>query len=210
MRISRTAVLPATYAGPVSYYVLMLAYDKVVIDAGEHYVKQTYRNRCEIASPQGVQSLTIPAERTSENHVAMRDVGISEHGDWRHLHWQALVTAYDGSPYFEYYMDELREIYEADCCRLLDFNEALRRKVCEWIDIQPSVTVSDAYVDITDEMDDFRASFSPKKEKPVLEFPLRVYHQVFEHRYGFLSDLSILDLVFNMGPESLLYLVEKK
>lgn len=202
----KIAVMPALFLAPVNYYCKLFVYDRIIIDGGEHYVKQTYRTRCEISAPQGVQSLTIPVERNGVGHTAMKDVEMSTHGDWKHLHWQALVTAYDGSPYFEYYMDELRAIYDVPYTRLFDFNEALRKIVCEWLDIQPEVTISENYVQITEDMDDFRSSFNPKHPIPDSSFCPQVYHQVFENKLGFLPNLSILDLIFNMGRESLLVL----
>ncbi len=205
--VHKAALLPSLFLAPIAYYCKLYAYETIIIDGGEHYVKQTYRNRCEIATPQGLQSLTIPVERTGEGwHTAMRDVRMSSHGNWKHLHWQALTTAYDGSPYFEYYMDELREIYGTASNSLFDFNETLREKVCEWLDIQPNIFVSDNYVQATDEMDDFRCAFSPKHKVMDNLFSLQKYHQVFELKQGFMSNLSILDLVFNMGRESLLVL----
>ena len=104
--------LPTAYLAPVSYYCKLYASRQAYVDGWEHYVKQTYRNRCIIASPHGRQALTVPIERNDPSHTAVRDIRLSNHGNWRHLHWQALVTAYDASPYFEYYADDLRPVLE--------------------------------------------------------------------------------------------------
>jgi hypothetical protein len=200
-----TAILSTTYFGPVSYYCKLFGYDHILLEQHEHYTKQTYRNRCIIASPSGPQPLTVPVERDDTSHTEVRDVRLSDHGKWQHLHWQAIRTAYDGSPYFEFYADDLLPLFEHRYSYLLDFNEALRAVVCELIDLHPDVRLTDEFVPIGEE-GDFRNVISPKSKQPDPTFRPAVYHQVFENRLGFLPDLSILDLLFNMGPESLLIL----
>ena len=187
----------------MSYYQKMVAAPHVVIDQHEHFIKQTYRNRCLIAAPDGVQALTVPIVRNDPSHTAMRDIQISPHGNWQHLHWHAFVTAYDGSPYFEYYADDFRPFYERPFKFLLDFNEGLRLLLCELLDIQPSVQLSEAYQSGSG-TSDFRSSLTPKQPDP--DFLPRRYYQVFAQRNGFLPNLSVVDLLFNMGPESVLWL----
>lgn len=184
--------LPIAYLGPVSWYAALAQADEVTVEQHEHYVKQTWRNRCRIAMPDGPQDLVVPVV-AAPGHTPIRDIRISDHGNWRHHHWSALRTAYGKSPFFEYYADDFAPLYEHRYPFLLDFDEALREVVCQLLDITTPVSRSTAYAPPVD--------FS---QLPVLTKP---YYQVFSQRLGFLSDLSIADLLFNLGPEALLYLI---
>ena len=200
-------LLPSQYLAPVGAYAYLFSAERVVEDRGEFYIKQTYRNRCYIAGPQGVQSLIVPVGRKGLAHSPMRDVRISEHGNWRHVHWTALVSAYESSPYFEYYADDFRPLYETPFRYLVDFNEALHRLVCELLSFAPQERVSDEYVPATADWTDLRQLLSPKQPLASLErFSSVDYYQVFASRLGFLPNLSIVDLLFNLGPESRLIL----
>lgn len=200
-----------TYLGPVSYYAQLFAATEARIEQWEHYVKQTYRNRCVIASAQGPLSLTIPTESNGGEKCLMRDVRISDHGNWRHLHWNAMEAAYRQSPFYEYYADDFRPFYEKKYDFLLDFNEQLRELVCSLIGFTPHVELSDEYLhEVPDGDTDLRTLIHPKRPcaEALPDYTPRPYYQVFKQRHGFLPDLSIVDLLFNMGPESLLVLRE--
>jgi hypothetical protein len=195
-----TACLSTTYFGPVQWYQKLHRYDQVVIDGEERFLKQTYRNRCLIATTQGVQALTVPVVHDSKSSIS--DVLISDHGNWRHLHWQALQSAYGDSAFFEYYEDDLRPFFkENNWERLVDYNDAICRKVCELLDIQPSIVHQSSQ-----DCSDFRLVINPKHPLEDSEFMPRKYYQVYQQKHGFLSNLSILDLLFNMGPESIFFL----
>ena len=195
-----TACLSTTYFGPVQWYQKLYRYDQVVIDGEERFQKQTYRNRCLIATTQGVQALTVPVVHDSKSSIS--DVLISDHGNWRHLHWQALQSAYGDSAFFEYYEDDLRPFFkENNWERLVDYNDAICRKVCELLDIQPSIVHQSSQ-----DCSDFRLVINPKHPLEDSEFMPRKYYQVYQQKHGFLSNLSILDLLFNMGPESIFFL----
>ena len=195
-------LLPSQYLAPVGAYAYLFAAERVVEDRGEFYIKQTYRNRCYIAGPQGVLSLIVPVERKGLARLPMRDVRISEHGNWRHVHWTALVSAYESSPYFEYYADDFRPLYETPFRYLVDFNEALHQLVCELLSFATQERVSDEYVPATAGWTDLRQLLSPKQPLASLErFRSVDYYQVFASRLGFLPNLSIVDLLFNLGPE---------
>ena len=132
------ALLSTTYFGPVQWYQKLYHADDVQIEACESFQKQTYRNRCLIATTQGVQALTVPVR--IEGSSLITNSRISDHGNWRHLHWNALKSAYGESPFFEYYEDDLRPFFLPDWEFLFDFNEAIRQKMCELLDIQPRVS----------------------------------------------------------------------
>ena len=199
------ALLSTTYFGPVQWYQKLYRADRVQIEQWESFQKQTYRNRCLIATTQGVQALTIPVVRGETS--LMKDLRISDHGNWRHLHWNALQSAYGESPFFEYYQDDIRPFYEKRWTFLLDFNEEIRQRMCDLIDIQPEVSYSQAFLPVTDiQPNDYRFAINPKHPGEDLDFEPKSYYQVYQQKHGFLPNLSVLDLLFNMGPESIFYL----
>lgn len=206
--MQQIAYLSSAYLGPISYYSKLFAYNQLIIEQHDHYSKQTYRNRCLIATAEGIQALTIPTERTGGEKCATKDIHISNHGNWRHVHWNAIVSAYKHSPFFDYYEDEFHPFYEKKYDFLLDYNEALQQVVTKLIDFTPIINYSTDYLSSNEnKADDFRELIHPKKtlkEDPY--FIAHPYYQVFQERHGFLPNLSILDLLFNLGPESLLVL----
>ena len=208
-----TALLQTTYFGPIQWYQKLNRYDLCMIEQYDSFQKQTYRNRCVIATANGVQALTVPVEHsplTSHHSPLVKELRISDHNQWRRVHWNALQSAYSESPFFEYYADDLHPFFEKKYDFLLDFNENIRQKVCELIDIQPNVEYTSEYTsDIqhqTSNITDFRDIINAKHPQPDAEFETKPYWQVFQHKHGFLPNLSILDLLFNMGPESIFYL----
>ena len=128
-------LLSTTYFGPIQWYQKLYRADETWIEQHEHFIKQSYRSRCIIATTQGTQALTVPVERDLLNSQSIKDIRISDHGNWRHLHWNALQSAYGESPFFEYYEDDLRPFFEKRWTFLFDFNEAIREKVCQLLDI---------------------------------------------------------------------------
>lgn len=204
-----TAYLNSAYLAPVAYYSKLLAYDAVCIEQHDHYTKQTYRNRCNIVGPGGILPLSIPTVKSELLKCPMKDVRISDHGNWRHLHWNAIESAYNNTPFFEYYKDDFAPFYEKKHTFLFDFNEALRQLICELIDINPTVSYTTEYRTAFETNEaDFREIIHPKREIETADpsFVAVPYYQVFEARHGFTPNLSIIDLLFNMGPESLLVL----
>ena len=105
------ALLSSTYFGPIQWYQKLHRYDECVVERYDSFFKQTYRNRCVIAATQGRQILTVPTERTTGPSALMKDIRISDHGNWRHLHWNALCSAYGESPFFDYYQDDIRPFF---------------------------------------------------------------------------------------------------
>jgi hypothetical protein len=200
-----TALLSSTYFGPVQWYQKLCRYDRVLIEHCDAYQKQTYRNRCLIATTQGVQALTVPVVHSRDAQQDREVIKISDHGNWRHLHWQALQTAYGDSPFFEYYEDDLRPFFTERWELLYDFNEAIRLKMCELLDIHPVVSHTTQYHP-SPAPNDFRDAIRPKHPLSDAHFEPRPYYQVYQQKHGFLPNLSILDLLFNMGPESIYYL----
>ena len=257
------ALLSTTYFGPVQWYQKLNRH-RCIIEQHDNFVKQTYRNRCVIASANGPQTLTVPIERYDGMKCAMRDIRISDHGNWRHLHWQALVSAYGETPFFEYYADDIRPFFEEHRWKyLLDFNLDITHTLCSLLDVRPHLTLSDHYIDADEticgsgSLDgaaaglseafesfggavkglngaaegfggavngldgaaeslgslsacslfvDYRDAIRPKHPLPDTEFEARPYYQVRAQRHGFLPNLSVLDLLFNEGPEGIFWL----
>ena len=196
-------LLSTTYFGPIQWYQKLYRAESVQIERWESFQKQTYRNRCIIATTNGPQALTVPIERQFTINC-IKDIRISDHGNWRHLHWNAMQSAYGESPFFDYYQDDIRPFFEQRWDYLLDFNEAIREKMCELLDIQPKVDYSKEFT--VNYMKDYRMVIRPKNPEPDPDFTPKRYYQVYEQKHGFLPNLSILDLLFNMGPESIFYL----
>ena len=201
-------LLSSAYLPPVQYFAHLQSAEQVWIEQYDHYQKQTYRNRCVIAAPDGPLSLTVPIEKPNTQKAFMRDIRISDHGNWRHLHWNAIESAYNHTPFFEYYKDDFRPFYEKKFDFLVDYNEQLCQLVCQLIDIDTSFQRTESYVaEPFNTIIDLRDAIHPKKElMNDASFSAVPYYQVFQERLGFLPNLSIIDLLFNMGPEAILVL----
>ena len=191
------------YLAPIPLYVQLYAADALLVDDVSPFVKQTYRSRAVIATESGSQQLTIPVVHDG-GKMTMRDVRISEHGNWRHQHWNAIVSAYRKSPFFEYYADDFAHFYEERDGFLLDFNLRLHGVVSELLGLDRGVKfLSD---EAPDAAVDLRRIAEPKALEAFDGVMLQPYYQVFAQRNGFIPSLSIVDLLFNMGPEGLLVL----
>ena len=199
-------LLSTTYFGPIQWYQKLYRAEKVFIERCETFQKQTYRNRCLIATTNGIQALTVPVSSSTPDSCLLSTTRISDHGNWRHLHWNALKSAYGESPFFDYYQDDIRPFFEQRWDYLFDFNEAIREKMCDLLDIQPSVSYTKEFTPSEGLVGDYRSAIRPKHPEPDPDFTPKRYYQVYEQKHGFLPNLSILDLLFNMGPESIFYL----
>ncbi len=147
------ALLSSTYFGPIQWYQKLNRYDECLIERHESFIKQTYRNRMVIPTTNGPLALTIPTNH--DTSMAMKDIRISDHANWRHVHWNALLSAYGESPFFEYYQDDIRPFYEKKYDFLFDFNMETMEKMIELLDIRPKISVTDEYypkVNISDKL----------------------------------------------------------
>lgn len=162
-----------------------------------------------IPTTNGPLSLTIPTNH--DISLSMKDIRISDHANWRHVHWNALLSAYGESPFFEYYQDDIRPFFEKKYEFLFDFNMETTEKMIELLDIRPKISITEAYIqskelEEEDEIKDFRDAIRPKKPLPDAEFAPKRYYQVYEQKHGFQPNMSILDLLFNEGNEAIFYL----
>lgn len=200
--------LTSAYLAPVEYYVALANAGTVFLELYDFYEKQTYRNRCNILTANGISALSIPVEKPSGVKILTRDVRISDHNDWQQQHWRSIESAYNSTPFFEYYKDDFQPFYEKKWDFLWDFNFQLLTKVLELLDLQVSLKFTGAYhLSLNETITDLRDSIHPKKENS--DTNLKSYYQVFEQRFGFQKNLSIIDLLFNMGNESQLIITPK-
>lgn len=199
----KPAYISTAYLGPVQQYSKMFHFPEVRIETSENYLKQSYRNRCIIAGANGPLRLSVPIVKPDTLKCLTKDIRISDHGNWRHLHWNAIVSAYNSTPFFEYYEDDFAPFYEKKYEFLFDFNEELRMLICQLLDIQPQIQYTTSFE--ADVENDFRW-ISPKQDIADPSFLLKPYYQVFQDKHGFLPNLSIIDLLFNTGNEGILIL----
>lgn len=185
-------LLPTAYLAPRAYYSAIYHAGSLCVEVHEYYMKQTLRNHCLIAGPKGPFPLTIPIVKPESPATPVHRIRISDHGHWRHLHWRALQSAYGRTPFFEFYEDDFRPFYQPDWEFLTDYNRDLLRMVCGLIGFQPEMGETEAFCQVPD--------------FPAPECPERPHYQIFASRNGFIPGLSIVDLLFNMGPESILFL----
>lgn len=183
----------------------MLLAENAIIDLGEDYVKQSYRNRYYIYTASGKLALTVPVTKPDGNHTAVKRVMLSGHEQWQRTHFRTIEAAYQNSPYYIHYIDEVRDLIYSKYNSLAEFNDHCFKGICELIEIPLSYSFTNIYYE--DECIDMRNILSPKKETQISTIlGLHTYHQVFEEKHGFIADLSILDVIFNMGPDGYSYI----
>ncbi len=199
-----TAVFPVHYLGSTRFYAALLQHPEFQWEVWEHFPKQTYRNRCVIYGANGPLVLSVPTERNGER-VPLKEQRISNRERWQHLHWRSFESAYRSSPYFEFFEDQLYPFYHKEFRFLLDFNFELHALVTQWLQVVlPGSPTTRYEVALPDTVTDWRAAFPARGANARPETD--AYIQVFGDRHGFLSDLSIMDLLFNQGPSGLDFL----
>lgn len=200
--------LSTAYFPPIQYFskLYQAQGQEVWLEACESFVKQTYRSRCFIVDARGVQMLSVPVEHGNGRREVIRDLKVSAHGDWQRHHIQAIKTAYGASPFFEYYWDDIEHELAKDWVYLWDMNTKLTEVVAELLDMSLCLCPTQIYVADDGQSDDYRYCIRPKQAPEDNTFRALPYYQPFANRHGFVPNASILDLLFNMGPEALLVL----
>ena len=220
--MSAVPILSAFYFGSVAHYRLLARHPRVVVDLGEHYVRQSFHTRTRIVGPNGVQDLVVQIQRRSGEKMPVHTVGLSHAETWPQQHLHAIRTAYGQSPWFEHFYPDLEELLLTRHERLADLDLATLRLGLKWLGLRTEVEVSESYVEVGSresevvsqnevEIDsrlttnDYRTALHPKRPIPQ-ELQVPSYPQVFADRHGFQPGLSIIDLVCNCGPEAVGYL----
>ena len=194
-------LLPIFYLPPVSWFAVFLKDEnQIVLEQYENFPKQTFRNRTNIYGANGRLSLIIPINHSGER--VMKDIKVSHRENWQKLHWKSIKSAYQSSPYFEFYEDKLQKIFEFESDSLIQFNLNALKIVLDILKTEKAYSLNIEYVKIPLE-ENYREKFSAKKES---EIEMEEYYQTFTDKMGFMKDLSILDLICNKGPETLTYL----
>ncbi|AMR33073.1 hypothetical protein A0256_17450 [Mucilaginibacter sp. PAMC 26640] len=202
--IENGAVLPMFYLPPVAYFTQLNKYrPNILIEKEEHFPKQTYRNRTNISSPDGSLTLTVPVSKGSKNHTKTKDVQISYDFKWQRLHWLSLQACYRRSAYFEYYEDDFAPFFENHFEYLFDYNLQMMELLLRLLKIKMPLQFTETYETEYPNLIDLRYSMSAKNVKDTEQKP---YFQVFDERLGFLKNQSIVDLLFNQGPQAINYL----
>ena len=203
--MEKGAIFPLFYHPPIEFFTQLIQHkENICLEKHEHFPKQTYRNRASIHSANGKLDLIVPVRKGANVHTSVRDVRISHEFDWQREHRMSLQTAYRSSAYFEFYEDDLMQFYDKKWNFLYDYNEEILQFLLKALKITVSYSSTSEYHSFYAGLEDFRQSIHPKKA-PSTE--LKRYFQVFEERNGFLPNLSILDLLFNQGPQSVKYLI---
>lgn len=196
-------IIHPTYFPSISHWVALLKADNIVFEVNDSYQKQTYRNRANIYSANGLLSLTVPVIYSQKNRQLYRDIKIFNESKWQSLHWKSLLSAYRTSPFFEYYEDDLAPLFHSEQDFLMDFNFKCMEVLMECLQLNLSYSQTKIFEKKPLNTNDYRYLVNARKEK---EYDFTNYTQVFSNKHGFLSNLSILDLLFNEGPNALSYI----
>ena len=191
-------LLSTAYLAPIEYYAILLQEPNCSIELHEHFIKQSIRNRCDIYGANGKLQLTIPKQRKGSSKTIIKEIQISYKQNWQKEHWNAIVSSYNSSPYFEYYKDEFLPFFEEQEEYLVNFNSKLQAVILRLLEEKKNVKTTTEYL--------HEGSFSDLRNHKWHLGKQEKYDQVFMEKHGFIANLSILDLLFNLGPESADYL----
>ncbi len=203
--VKKPVLIELQYFGPVQYFARLLFHEKVIFERYEHYQKATWRNRCQIAMPDGPLTLSIHLKDGRDQRRSITEVKICDTHKWRQAHWMSLCTAYRSSPYFEYYEDQLAPLFQNPHERLWDFSFQAFELTLKLLKVDLDISFTDRFVkDHGDSVVDLRSAILPnaRKSRPDLIYQAPSYQQVFEPKIGFLPNLSVLDLLFSTGPNA--------
>ncbi len=205
----KAIILTTSYLPSVQYFTKLIYFDKVIIELFETYSKQSYRNRCTILSSNGPLSLSIPVVKVNGNSTKTKDVLIDYSTNWQKNHWKAIESAYNTSAYFDFIADLLSKYYFTKHKFLYELNESLISDIADFLgkDIKIEYT-KDFQRNYSAEIADYRFAIHPKPQYQIEDkffYPFE-YYQVFRNKYPFIPNLSIVDLLFNEGLNSLIVL----
>ena len=201
-------LLSTAYFPPIQYYSKLVQENPIYIECFENYAKQSYRNRCDILGANGRLTLSVPVLKGARKKILTKDIQIEYVENWQKIHFKGIESAYRKSPYYEYYIDDIEPIFNKDFKYLIDLNEHIMSILNEIIEINPQIERTTDYIKDTSGYIDWREGIHPKKSKRLEDenYTEVAYTQVFSDKFEYQENLSILDLIFNLGPESLIHL----
>lgn len=197
-------LLSTAFFGPVSFFTYLSAHANCTIEQHEHFIKQTYRNRAVILGANGPVSLIVPVEKGREQKICIKDLRIAYDEEWQRNQWRTIFSAYNSSPFFEYYADEIEPFFRKKHTFLFDYNQKITQTILEILEIPCLLQLTESFEQVAEGTLNLREKISPKAHRNVADprLKLQPYTQVFSDKFGFIPDLSILDLLFNEGPSA--------
>ncbi|MGC1205067.1 MAG: WbqC family protein [Flavobacteriaceae bacterium] len=196
-------IIHPTYFPNIAHFVAIANADDLILEMDDNFLKQTYRNRSYIYGANGKLAINIPVVHSQKKRQKYRDVKVFNEEKWQSLHWKSLLSAYSTSPFFEYYKDELEPLFGLKVDYILNFNLKCFEVVCDCLQLELKTSKTETYQTEVNNTDDFRYLVNAKKEQ---SYHFDSYTQVFSNKHGFIPNLSILDLLFNEGPNAVHYL----
>jgi len=206
-------LLSTAYFPNIQYFSKIENFENIFIEKHENYIKKSFRNRCEILAANGKLTLSVPIEKSINEKTKITDIKIDYTEDWQKKHRKSIESAYAQSPFYEFYIDEIKIIFQKKYNYLFDLNMNILEIINEIIGIKNNINLTKKFIEIDNKnTNDFRFSIHPKKkmQKPDNFFIEKQYIQTFSEKFNFIPNLCILDLIFNLGPESLEYLHKTK
>ncbi len=201
-------ILSSAYFPSVSYFKLINNANDIFIEQHENFIKQTYRNRCKILAANGQMNLVVPIIKNSGKKINVKDVKIDYDTNWQKQHFKSIESAYRNSPFYEFYIDDFIAIFNKKHKFLFELNLELIYKLLEFFEIEKQLKFNNEYEKTPKGLIDFRNKIHPKKQyQELMEITKKPYYQVFDNKYPFFQDLSSIDLLFNLGTEASLYLM---
>jgi hypothetical protein len=196
-------LVSTAYLPPVEYISMISQADEVLVELEENYLKQSYRNRCYILSAHGPQLLSVPVCLGSQHKTPLKEIRIDYSKRWQQVHLRAMTASYSSSPYFQFYFENIEKIISKKTDFLIDLNTELTETVLKILKLNIRLTQTTHFESVGEAANDFRYKISPKKKS---QFIVKEYMQVFNTFNRTDHRLSIIDLIFNMGPEAPDYL----
>ncbi|WP_299385714.1 WbqC family protein [uncultured Lacinutrix sp.] len=198
-----TILIHPTYFPTIATFVAITKADHVILETQDNYQKQTYRNRSYIYAANGKLQLSVPVVFSQKNRQKYSEVQIANDYKWQDNHWKSLESAYRTSPFYEYYIDELQPLFTETFNSILEFNMKCLEVICECLQLEINITKTEVFEREPENIKDYRGLVNAKKENIIA---LEPYNQVFYTKHGYINNLSILDLLFNEGPNTISYL----
>ena len=197
-------LLSTAYLPNIQYFRAIYNNTEIFLEQFENFPKQSFRNRAYIMTDHGKMSINIPLEKVNSKHLT-KDIKISKNENWQPKHWHAIISAYNSSPFFEYFRDDFEEFFTKKYEFLLDFNTQILHKILNILNIKREIKFTSDYIfENTPGYEDLRQKIHPKtpQTQGVNYYDTTVYPQVFDFKHGFTENLSIIDAIFNIGEDT--------